>query len=129
MILPSPSPATERYWRAAREGTLLLHYCDACSRWFHPQQVECTCGATLVWRAAAGRGTLVAHAIIRHRFNPVMEGQTPYTLTLTRLDEGPQLLTSLPGAHPELQCAMAMQVEFDPVTDDVTLPRFAPIDT
>lgn len=126
MILPSPSPATEPYWRAARDGRLLLRYCPSCERWFHPQRPQCACGRSLEWRESSGRGTLIGHSIIHHAFNPAMAGHTPYTLTLTRLDEGPQLLSSLPGAH-ALECGMAMQAEFDAVTSEVTLPRFAPL--
>jgi uncharacterized OB-fold protein len=126
VILPAPTPATEPYWQGAREGRLLLPWCEACRRWFHPRQPACACGRALAWRAASGRGTLVAHAVIRHPFNPAVKDQVPYTLTVTRLEEGPQLLTSLPGEGHGLSCGAAMQVTFDAVTPDVTLPRFAP---
>jgi len=126
VILPSPSSATEPYWQAAREGKLLLRCCESCKRWFHPQRIQCPCAKALAWRESSGHGILIGHSVIHHRFNPAMEGLTPYTLTLTRLDEGPQLLTSMPGAH-ALVCGMKMGVEFDPVTPEVTLPRFVPV--
>ena len=69
---------------------------------------------------------LLAFTVIRYVFNPEYEEQVPYTITLTRLDEGPQILTSLPGARSDLACGMAMQATFDQVTSGVTLPRFAP---
>jgi uncharacterized OB-fold protein len=129
MILPDPSPDTEAYWEAAREQRFLLRYCDACNKWFHPRQTHCVCGQMTSWRESRGVGRLMAHTVVHYELNPGMKGMTPYTITLTRLDEGPQVLTSLPGEMIGLVAGMAMQATYDAVIPEVTLPRFSPAST
>lgn len=128
MILPSPGPDTEVYWQAAREGRLLLKYCQGCGSWLHPRESQCCGGMTPMWRRASGRGTLLSYTVVRYELNPALAGRVPYTITLTRTDEGPQLLTSLPNDGWALAVGEPMVVIFDRVTETVTLPRFAPVD-
>ena len=126
MILPAPSAFTEEYWEAAHTGRLLLRYCESCAMWLHPRRAQCPNAHVLVWRAAQGVGTLVAHAVIHLELNAALRGQTPYTVTLTRLVEGPQILTSMPGETRGLACGMKMRVTYDRIGPHVTLPRFVP---
>lgn len=126
MILPSPSAATRAYWEAARAGRLLLRHCPQCGQWRHPRETACCAGAELEWSAASGRGTLISWTVVRQVLNPAFAAKVPYTITLTRTAEGPHILSSLPGDGHVLSCGMPMQVSFDPLTAEVTLPRFAP---
>lgn len=126
MILPSPSADTAPYWEAARAGRFLLRYCAGCGRWRHPRESACCAGADLRWREASGRGTLLSFTTVRRALNPALAAQIPYTITLVRTVEGPHLLTSLPGDGHALHVGAPMRITYDPITDDITLPRFAP---
>lgn len=126
MILPSPSPGTRPYWDAANEGRFLLKRCAACRRWRHPREMSCCPGAPLEWAEASGRGTLLSYTVVRLALNPGLAAQVPYTVTLTRTEEGPHFVTSLPADGHRLTTGVPMTVAFDRVAPDVNLPRFRP---
>jgi uncharacterized OB-fold protein len=126
MILPSPSEHTQAYWQAALNGVLLLRHCDACDTWHHPRQIVCTCGSNMTWRPAAGKGSLMSFTVVHLGLNPELASQVPYTITLTKLSEGPHILTAIPNRDEQLRCGMDMKVTFDRVTPSVVLPRFVP---
>lgn len=126
MIVPTPSASTAKYWEAARVNRLVLPYCERCNKWLHPRRTDCPQVHDLTWRQALGSGILLAHAVVYHALHEALRPTTPYTLTLTRLPEGPQILTSMPGEHHNLVCDMRMRVLFDAVTPHITLPRFVP---
>jgi uncharacterized OB-fold protein len=128
VILPGPSAATESFWAAAREHRLALPRCGACGTWLHPQSPGCPCGASdAEWVPASGRASLVSFAVVRRAPHTVLADTVPYTLLLVALAEGPQMVSSLAGGHHSLSVGQQLQVWFDDVTDDVTLPRFAPL--
>lgn len=127
MILPAASATTELYWRAASESRFTLRFCRGCNTWHHPRVSRCCAGSTLEWREAGGRGHLVSYTVVRRVLNPALEGQVPYTITLTRTEEGPQLLTSLPGDTHDLHVGAPMRVVFDRISECIGLPRFAPV--
>ena len=126
MILPSPSADTQPYWQAAVQDALMLRFCEACATWHHPRQSHCVCGKPLTWRPSGGKGALLSFTVVHYGLNPQLAEQVPYTITLTRLAEGPQILTAMRGDHKTLRCGMAMTATFDCVTPTVTLPRFQP---
>lgn len=126
MIIPAPSPVTAPYWQAATQNRLLLRYCPHCKSWHHPSKITCPSGHELLWRESAGRGSLISYTVVHYGLNAELREQTPYTITLTKLVEGPQLITSMPGVVNTLKCGMAMQVTFERVSDDIALPRFVP---
>lgn len=126
MILPSPGPATRRYWEAAHEGRFVLKRCAACRHWRHPRETSCCPGASLEWAEASGRGMLLSYTVVRLALNPALAAQVPYTVTLTRTEEGPHLVSSLPGDGHALRSGMSMCIAFDRVAPSVSLPRFRP---
>ena len=129
--LPVPTPETRPFWEAARRHELHLQRCGACGRHiFYPRAVCPHClGADLVWEKVSGRGTL-------HTFTIVMRGQkgfplpTPYVLAVVELAEGARLMTNLIGVAADpaaVRIGMPVEVVFEDVTPEVTLPRFRPV--
>jgi uncharacterized OB-fold protein len=50
----------------------------------------------------------------------------PYNVALVELAEGPQIITQIIGCrNEELRCGASVEVAFDEVTPDVTLPKSA----
>ena len=49
----------------------------------------------------------------------------PYTVAVIRLEEGVQLMSNLIGCAPaQIRCDMDVEVVFDDVTKEFTLPKF-----
>lgn len=127
-LLPTPTPETRHYWDGARAGELRLQRCTACAHTYFPPRPfcpECSSRDVEVFRAS-GRGTLYSY-IINHIGAP---GRTPpFAVAIVALEEGPRLMTNILDCAqtPEaLQLDMPLEVTFEKVTDEITLPQFRP---
>lgn len=126
---PQPTAETAPFWDGARRGALVLPHCDACRRFLWPPAGRCpTCRGALSWRAAAGGGTLHAHAIVRRAPHPDLEGEVPYVVALVDLDAGIRLFANLmDSAAEETAAGLRVRVDFRPVEgSDAALPVFVP---
>lgn len=129
--LPEPRlPEARPYWEGLAAGRLMLPSCGACGPFFYPRAFCPRCHARAVtWVQASGRGTLHAFTIAYQAFHPGFTVPTPCVLALVELEEGPRLLTNLVGVEPDpraLRCGMPVEVVFERVTEEVTLPLFRP---
>ena len=129
--LPVPTPETRHYWDGAREGELRLQRCvDHGHVYFPPRPFcpECSSREIEVFRAS-GRGTLYSY-VINQRPGPGFE--PPYAIAVVELEEGPRMMTNIvdtPQTPEALVLDMPVEVAFEPVTDEVTLPVFRPAAT
>jgi hypothetical protein len=125
---PAPTPETREFWDGARAGELRLQRCRACARAYFPPRPFCPhCASRDVETfRASGRATLYSY-VIHHREAP---GFTPpYAIAVVALEEGPRMMTSLVGVvqTPEaLVLDMPLEVEFQPLDDEISLPVFRP---
>jgi uncharacterized OB-fold protein len=128
--IPLPTPETRPFWEAARRHELCLQRCTACAEYlFYPRAVCPRClGTDLEWRRVSGRGTLHTFTVV-HRGARGFPLGPPYVLAIVELAEGPRLMTNLVGIAPDpaaFSIGMPVEVVFEDVTDQVTLPRFRP---
>ena len=126
--LPRPTPETRHFWDGTREGELRLQRCDDCGKVYFPPRPFCPgCASREVSVfKASGRGILYSY-VINHRAAPGFE--PPYSIAVVELDEGPRMMTNIVGTPqtPEaLQLDMPVEVVFEPVGDEITLPLFRP---
>jgi uncharacterized OB-fold protein len=62
------------------------------------------------------------------RYFPAFEGEIPYLVAYVQLDEGPKLMTSLVDYDPgDLRCDLPVEIVFEDVTPEITLPKFRPV--
>jgi uncharacterized OB-fold protein len=126
--LPAITPETRHFWEGARAGELLLQKCSACSHVYFPPRPFCPqCAAQDVQvLRASGRATLYSY-VIHHRATP---GFTPpYSIAVVQLEEGPRMMTNIVEVEqtPEaLQLDMPLEVAFERLTDEISLPLFRP---
>lgn len=126
--LPVPTPETEHFWEGTRAGRLLLQRCSDCSQVYFPPRPFCpNCSSREVAvEQASGRGFLYSY-VISHRPHPAFDG--PYAIAVVELEEGPRMMTNIVDCDqtPEaLELDMALEVAFEPITDEITLPLFRP---
>lgn len=128
--LPVPTPETQHYWDGAKAGELRLQRCKDCSKVYFPPRPfcpECASRAVEVFKAS-GKGTLYSY-IINHRPAPGFEDEGLYAIAVVELEEGPRLMSNIVDCEqtPEaLQLDMALEVTFEKVNEDITLPKFKP---
>ena len=126
--LPTPTPETSHFWEGTRAGELRLQRCDDCSHSYFPPRSFCpTCSSRNVTAyAATGRATLYSY-VINQRDVPGFTA--PYAIAVVELEEGPRMMTNLvetPQTPEALQLDMALEVTFQAVSDEISLPLFRP---
>ena len=76
---------------------------------------------------ASGKATLDSY-VINHRKHPAFE--SPYSIAIVKLEEGPQMMTNIvdcPQTPEALQLDMPLAVKYEELSDEITLPLFAPV--
>lgn len=127
-IIPTPTPETQHYWDGAREGELRIQACNSCGENYFPPRAFCPhCGSRDVRVVkASGKGRLYSY-IINHLPSP---GYTPpFTVAIVELEEGVRLMTNLLDVEPDpakLELDMPLEVTFEKLTDEISLPQFKP---
>tara|TARA_R110000787_G_scaffold33575_6_gene87888 strand:+ start:1355 stop:1771 length:417 start_codon:yes stop_codon:yes gene_type:complete len=127
--LPQPTPETQHFWDGTRAGQLLLQQCDACEHIYFPPRPfcpDCASREVSVIRAS-GKGVLYSY-VINHRLPKWID--EPYSIAVVELAEGPRMMTNIVEVEqtPEaLVLDMPVEVVFDAVSDNITLPRFRPV--
>ncbi len=127
--LPVPSPESEPFWQAAKQHRLAIQKCNECGgTWFPPSSVCRHCGARNArWIDATGRGKVHSFVTFHRLYHPGWEGELPYVVAVVELEEGARMLANIVGIDPvEIVCDMPVEVMFDDVTADVTIPKFQP---
>ena len=130
--VPAIEPESEAYWTACRAGRLEMARCQAC-RWFvHPARPVCArCRSRDVKpEALSGLATVVTYTVNHQRWMPGLE--VPYVIAIVELVEqrNLRLTTNVVGCPPEaVRIGMPVAVSFRKMTDEISLPIFAPDDT
>ena len=127
-VIPTPTPETRHYWDGAKDGKLILQKCNDCSDNYFPPRPFCPkCGSRSVQEfQASGKGSLYSY-VINHLPSP---GFTPpFAIAVVELEEGPRLMSNIVECEqtPEaLELDMPLEVTFEKLNDDITLPQFKP---
>ncbi len=130
--LPPIDDDTRAYWAGLARGELLLQHCRDCSHVQFYQRALCgrCLGARLEHRPASGHGTIYSFSTVYRPPSPEFKDDVPYTVILVELAEGPRMLSTLVDAPPEaVRIGQAVQVVYDPVTPEITLPRWRRVAT
>jgi uncharacterized protein len=126
--VPTPTPETQHFWEGTRAGELRIQRCSECAHAYFPPRPFCPkCASrSVAVEAASGRATLYSY-VINHREPPGFTA--PYAIAVVELEEGPRMMTNIVECEqtPEaLQLDMPLEVTFESLTDEITLPLFRP---
>ena len=132
--LPDMRPEGERFWAGTKEHKFLLPTdADGTPFWYPRALVPGTLDP-VEWVEAAGTGEVYTYSI--HYIGPskAYKGDPPHIVALVDLDEGVRVMSNIvkdepgyPSLDPDdVSIGMKVRVVFDDVTDEITLPKFAP---
>ncbi|MEM7407660.1 MAG: Zn-ribbon domain-containing OB-fold protein [Pseudomonadota bacterium] len=130
--LPRVTPDNQPFWDACRRHELLVQHCAACDATFLPPAPLCPHCLELDpgWRVASGRGQVTTFVEIHQNWFPAFADDLPYNVAQIQLDEGPRLTANLVDVQAaDIEVGMPVEVVFDDVEPDFTLPRFRPVRT
>ena len=127
--LPLPKmigPAVE-FYGFCKQHELRFQRCVECGTWRHiPRDMCAHCGSFKTeWAKSSGRGTLFSWTTIAQPMLPQFAPLVPYAAVIVELEEGPRMVTWLVDVPPDkLELGIPLEVAFDDVTPEVTLPKF-----
>lgn len=125
--LPRITPDNRPHWEAAKRHELALPRCDDCQRFYWTPGPVCPfCfGDNLSWATVSGRGTVSTFVVYHRAWFTSFKDDLPYAVVQVELEEGPRLTSNLVEIPPEdITIGMPVEVTFDDVTDEITLPKF-----
>lgn len=129
MIYSAPPNGREAtpHWKAARQGRLVMPFCEACGVIAWPPAGACTrCRSALAWRECSGAGVVVTFSVVRRAVQPEWKDAVPYVVAFIDLDEGGRILSNIVDCDPaDVRCGARVTARFVPTTDpELGLPVF-----
>ncbi len=127
--LPVITALDKPFWEAARRHELVAYQCRNCGT-YYSQVTDClVCdNPKMDWVRVSGKGQVYTFAVYHQVYHPGWKDDVPYNVTWVKLDEGPLLMSNIVDCRNEdIYVEMPLQVVFDDVTDEVTLPKFKPV--
>lgn len=127
--VPRLSPALAPYFAAAREHRLVVQKCGSCGALRFPAREVCSScwSREAAWVPVSGRGQVFSFYVMHQVYHPAFAGRVPYTVAVVQLDEGPHVTSAIEGCAPaEVRIGMPVQVAFEELSGEVTLPVFRP---
>jgi uncharacterized OB-fold protein len=125
--LPLMEGMTGEFFRHCRERELRFQRCSACGRWRHVPRLCCSrCGSwEWEWARSSGRGKLFTWTVVERPMHPAFAEDAAYAPAIIELEEGVRMVSWVVDCPPgELRMGMPVEVVFEDVTDEVTLPKF-----
>lgn len=127
--LPTPTPWSKPFWEGCKRHELWIQRCKGCgTKIMYPKLFCPSClSDSLEWIRASGRGKVYSYTTV-YSYTPVeFVRDVPYTAAIIRLEEGVQMMSNIVDCPPEqIKCDMDVEVTFDDVTEQITLPKFRP---
>jgi uncharacterized OB-fold protein len=127
--VPIVNPWARPFWQAARQGRLIIQQCKDCKKFIFYPRIACIhCGSDKIeWVEASGKGTIYSYTVVETNAPSAFTKDVPYVIAIVRLEEGVQMLTNIIGCDPyQVKCDMPVQVTFEKLDDEFTLPKFKP---
>ncbi len=127
--LPLITSADKPFWEAAKRHELMTYRCLNCGA-YYSVVIDCVkCSSPrMEWVKVSGKGKIYTYVVYHQLYNPVWKENIPYNAAWVQLDEGPLILTNIVGIKNEdLRVGLPVEVIFDDVTEEVTLPKFKPV--
>jgi len=128
---PRPIPEIDQqlapFFAAAKEHRLVVQRCTGCgAHRFPPRELCSGCLSTeSTWVEVSGRGEIFSYNVMHQIYHPAFAAEVPYAVVVVKLAEGPKMISNLVDcAVNEIRIGMPVEVVFESVSPEVTLPKF-----
>ncbi|MBI1818590.1 MAG: Zn-ribbon domain-containing OB-fold protein [Deltaproteobacteria bacterium] len=128
--LPRIDEESKGFWEACQRHELRVQKCHDCGAFrYYPRALcpHCLSDRT-EWVLSSGRGTVYTFTVTHQNQAPGFRDALPYVMAYVELDEGVRMLTNIVDCDPaQVKIGMPVQVIFEDVTPEVTIPKFKPL--
>jgi len=128
--LPVPDADSKPFWEGCRKHELVFQKCAECGQVRWPPSIICPecLSQNTEWIDSGGRGKVYTYVVYHQAFHPAFEDELPYVVAVVELEEGPLLLSNIVGCpHDFVKCEMPVEVTWEDITEEFSLPKFRPI--
>jgi uncharacterized OB-fold protein len=128
--LPRIDEESRGWWEALQRHELSVQHCRDCGTVRLPPRAVCPecMSSSVAWERASGRAAVYSFTVTHQNQAPGFREELPYVLAIVELEEGPRIMTNLVECAPDdVRIGMPVEVVFDDVTPEVTLPKFRPM--
>lgn len=125
--LPLMQGLTKEFYEWCKKHELRFQRCSDCGAWRHvPREMCAECGSMRwEWAKSSGRGKVFTWTVVARAMHPAFMEDVPYAPVVVEMEEGVRLVSWVVDCPPEeLEMGMPVEVVFDDVTPEVTLPKF-----
>lgn len=110
-----------------KQRELRFQHCTTCGTWRHvPREMCAECGSfEWEWAKSSGRGTVHTWCVVERALHPGWIAAQPYAPVVIQMEEGVRVLSQVIDCAPgELDFGLPVEVVFDDVTPEITVPHF-----
>jgi uncharacterized OB-fold protein len=128
--LPRGEEYSGEFYQYCKQHELRFQRCSTCHTWRHmPRECCPVCGSfDWIWERSTGKGRVFSWTVIHRALHPGFAEDIPYAAVIIELEEGIRLVSHVIGIAPEaLRLELPVEVVFEDVTPEVTLPKFRPV--
>jgi uncharacterized OB-fold protein len=126
--IPQLRGEEKRYYADLREHLLPYYRCADCEAVYARPHEFCTaCGGTVARQWSSGEGTVYSFTTQQRAGHPYFADMVPYTIALVDFTEGFRTMADLTVPDGEPRIGRRVRVEFEDVTDDMTLAHFVAV--
>ncbi len=127
--IPAVTPEMKPFFDAAKRHQLVVQRCTQCGTHRFPAREICSncLSRQAEWVPVSGDGEVFSYNIMHQVYHPGFAAEVPYAVVVIKLKEGAKITSNLVGvpAH-QTKIGMPVRVVFEDISDEVTLPKFAP---
>jgi len=127
--MPKPSKWSQPFWDAAKQHRLVLKTCKECGNIDHPPYIYCTnCQSdNMEWKEASGKAVLYGFGINEMAVPFPFMPDLPYVTAFVDLKEGVRMISNIVDCDfKDLRNGMELEVVFEEVSPEFTLPKWRP---
>ncbi len=129
--VPGVDEETKPFWDFCKQHELRVQKCLSCGKLYYPVSPICPhcLGMDYEWAKLSGKGEVFSFIVVRRQYHPAFSSDIPYAVAIIQTEEGIHLLSNVVGVKPDaIRIGMPVQVVFDDVTPEFTLPKFKPVE-
>jgi uncharacterized protein len=126
-LLPPMRGQARDFYSYCKKHELRFQKCSSCGRWRHvPREMCAECGSfDYEWAKSSGKGKVFSWSTTSQPMLPQFADAVPYAIVIVELEEGVRMATwVIDVAADKLTIGLPVEVVFDDVTEEVTLPKF-----
>ena len=118
------------FWDATREERLIIQKCADCKKHIFYPRMACPYCFTenIEWVEASGKGTIYSFTVVESNAPSPFVPDMPFVIAVVILEEGVRMLSNIVDCDLDaLKCDQAVEVTFEKLNDEFTLPKFKPV--